>query len=70
MNTNIKDTVLLILAAVGIFVLPAVISYSFVEKRTNTFFERVDGDYEDCVKMQMKIRESFDCVEKSKEHRN
>ena len=50
MNKNVRDVIALILIAFGIFLLPILINYSFVEKRTETFLKRVDEDFNDCVK--------------------
>jgi len=50
MNKNIRDIVALVLVALGFFLLPTVINDFFVEKKTDTFFERVDENYNDCLK--------------------
>lgn len=50
MDKNIKDIVVLVLLALAIFSLPTVINSSFADKKTNTYFERLDEDFNDCLK--------------------
>lgn len=50
MNKNVRDAITLSLIAFGIFLLPTLFKYSFVEKKTDTFYQRVDEDFNDCVK--------------------
>ena len=50
MNKNIKDIIVVCLLAFGIFLLPSVINDKSVERKTDIFFERVDEDFDDCVK--------------------
>jgi len=50
MNRNIKDIIVVCLSAFGIFLLPMAINYGFAEKKTDTFYKRVDADFDECVK--------------------
>lgn len=50
MNKNIKDIIVITLLAFSIFLLPTVINYSSIDKKTDTFFERVDRDFDNCIK--------------------
>lgn len=49
-NKNIKDIIALGLIGFSLFLLPTVINNYFIEKKTETFFKRVDEDFDDCVK--------------------
>ena len=50
MNKKVKDIIALALLAFALFLLPTVMNIYFVERRTDTFYSRVDEDFEDCVK--------------------
>lgn len=50
MNKNIKETLVLVSIVLGVFLLPTVINSFFVEKKTDTFFERAHENYNDCLK--------------------
>lgn len=50
MNKLGKDIVVTIVLAFGIFVIPTILNYSFVDKTTDRFYERVDRDFDNCVK--------------------
>ncbi|HVE55862.1 MAG TPA: hypothetical protein VNB22_03475 [Pyrinomonadaceae bacterium] len=50
MNKNIKDIIILSLIAFGLFLFPTLINNSFAEKRTDTFYRRVNEDFGDCLK--------------------
>jgi hypothetical protein len=45
-----KNIILISLLAFCVFILPTVINYSSVENKTDRFFERIDGNFDDCVK--------------------
>ena len=49
MNKNIKDILAIGFIAFSLFLLPPVLDYYFVEKRVNTYLERVDEDFNECV---------------------
>jgi hypothetical protein len=50
MNKNIKDIIIIGLLAFVFILLPTLINYSSVERKTDTFFRRVDENFNDCIK--------------------
>ena len=50
MNNKFKDILKLSFIALIIFLLPTVLNNYFVNKKTDTFFQRVNEDFDDCLK--------------------
>ena len=50
MNRNTKNVFALILIGFSIFLLPTALNYYFVGKRTDTYYKRVDEDFNKCMK--------------------
>src|SRR5688500_7753134 len=66
MNKNGKDILILGFISFGIFVLPTIINNYFVEKKTDTFFQRVDEDFDYCVKHANEDAKAIDWCRKIK----
>ena len=66
MNKNIKDIVAFGVLAFSIFLLPTVIDNYFIEKKTDTFFQRVDEDFDDCLKSANEEARNIDWCKKIK----
>ena len=66
MNKNVKDILALSFIAFIIFLLPTVLNDYFVVKKTDTFFERVDEDFNDCVKSANEDAKNIDWCKKIK----
>ena len=66
MNKNIKDILAIGFIAFTLFLLPPVINYYFVEKKTDTFFKRVDEDFDDCVENANEDARNIDWCKKIK----
>ena len=66
MNKNSKDILILGFIAFSIILLPIMIDYYFIEKKTDTFFQRVDEDFNDCVKNSNEDARDIDWCKKIK----
>jgi hypothetical protein len=52
--------------AIVIFALPTMLNNYFIEKKTDTFLERVDNDFNDCVKAANENTKDLDWCKKIK----
>ncbi len=66
MNKNVKDILALGFIALIIFLLPSVLDNYFIEKKTDTFFQRVDEDFDHCVKNANEDARNIDWCKKIK----